>query len=107
MNNFYLIENIKCRSIPPAGYIKLGALRYGIRNLSKLNTITTDSNESTNNKQMNVPTSLIMSPSDTVNVKNDYCNDGCCCCISASSIMPSNAGNGKNSRSQLSSMSSE
>ncbi|KAG5680642.1 hypothetical protein PVAND_010136 [Polypedilum vanderplanki] len=115
------------RSIPAAGYIKLGSLRYGIR-LSKINSISASNksnniddnadNQSANKQQQQItlpistPTSLIMSPSsDTttaaaINGKSDFCNESCCCCISSSS---SNAFTGKNisHNSQLSTMSAK
>ncbi|KAL7038622.1 hypothetical protein ACKWTF_009632 [Chironomus riparius] len=119
------------RSIPPAGYIKLGALRYGIR-LSKLNAISTNNKNNNNSKNVDnqsankqhqhiampisTSTSLIMSPSSettaataavsAINGKSDFCNDGCCCCISSTS---SNAISSKNysRNAQLSTMSAK
>lgn len=79
---FYISHrSFHCRAIPQAGYIRIGALRYGIR-VSSLNL--SDYSQSTNKSQTLSPStdsSLIMSPSsDTINPKT-ICDDECCCCI--------------------------
>ncbi|CRL02246.1 CLUMA_CG015133, isoform A [Clunio marinus] len=72
------------RAIPQAGYIKLGALRYGIR-ISNLNLSDYSSSNKPQMLSSSTQRSLIMSPStETISAKA-ICNDGCCCCLSSKS----------------------
>lgn len=84
--NFF---SILIRSIPQAGYIKLGSIRYGIRitNLNLQDYPLQTSTIRSNKPQIlsaKAASSSIMSPSASINAKA-ICNDECCCCISSSS----------------------
>lgn len=95
--------NLSChwlRTIPQAGYIKLGSIRYGAARISNLNLqdyplAPTSSPQQW--KRSNKPallsvedkSSSIMSPSaaqkNAENKAKAICSDECCCCISSSS----------------------
>lgn len=67
------------RAIPQAGYIRIGALRYGIR----VSSLDLSDYPQSNKSQTLSPTnsSLIMSPSSETISAKAICDDGCCCCI--------------------------
>lgn len=72
------------RSIPPAGYVKVGSLRYGIR-ISNLNLSNYPRSNKPQALSTSTPSSLIMSPSSETISAKAICNDGCCCIGSTSS----------------------
>lgn len=72
------------RSIPQAGYVKVGSLRYGIR-ISNLNLSNYPRSNKPQALSSSTPSSLIMSPSSGTISAKAICNDGCCCIGSTSS----------------------
>lgn len=72
------------RAIPQAGYIKLGALRYGIR-ISNLNLSDYPQSNKPPALSTSTPSPLIMSPSSETISANAICDDRCCCCIGSAS----------------------
>lgn len=72
------------RSIPQAGYIKVGALRYGIR-ISNLNIADYSQSNKPQPLSASPQSSLIMSPSSEPISAKAICSDGCCCCIGSAS----------------------
>lgn len=85
------MSNALLRTIPQAGYIKLGSIRYGVQ-ITNLNLqdypLPTSLWTTRSNKpailSAETASSSIMSPSANNNAKA-ICSDECCCCISSSS----------------------
>lgn len=80
----FIYASLPPRAIPQAGYIKLGALRYGIR-ISNLNLSDYPQSNKTQALSTSTPSPLIMSPSSETISANAICNDRCCCCIGSAS----------------------
>jgi hypothetical protein len=80
----FSFSDLACRAIPQAGYIKLGALRYGVR-ISNLNLSDYPQTNKPQDLSTETSPSLIMSPSSRSVSANAVCNDGCCCIGTTSS----------------------